>query len=246
VGPGQDHRRRPRAAARARVQPLSRPLDEQPAHHQGELRSVEVAPERLPRWLAGFEQRHGAPSWTAVDGALHATAADGSTARCAPLVPFAGGDPLPAAFLAHVSAVPPVVLLLLRRGGYGVGLVRDGALVASKVGSRYVQSRTAAGGWSQQRFARRRDNQAVGLVDATAEVVVRLVLGADGRDAPSGSVVVTGGDRAMVDRLLADRRLAGLAALPHPRHLDCPDPRADVLRQAAQRALAVRVYVRNA
>ena len=62
-----------------------------------------------------------------------------------------------------------MVLLLLRRGGYGVGRAsQGGALAASKVGTRYVQSRTAAGGWSQHRFARRRDNQAAGLIDTAA------------------------------------------------------------------------------
>ena len=72
------------------------------------------------------------------------------------------------------------------------------------------------------------------------------MLGEDGREPPSGAVVVTGGDRAMVDRLLDDRRLAKLAALPRLRHLDVPDPRDDVLRQSAQRAVAVQIQVHNA
>ena len=46
-----------------------------------------------------------------------------------------------------------------RRGGYAVGLASGGGFTASKVGSRHVQSRTAAGGWSQQRFARRRGSR---------------------------------------------------------------------------------------
>jgi hypothetical protein len=139
-----------------------------------------------------------------------------------------------------------IVLLLLRRGGYGVGLVERGALTASKVGTRYVQSRTAAGGWSQHRFARRRDNQAAGLIDTAAATAVRVLLGEDGREPPGGALLVTGGDRAMVERLLEDRRLARLGALPHPRHLDVPDPRSDVLREAAQRAQAVQILVHNA
>ena len=36
------------------------------------------------------------------------------------------------------------------------------ALTAHKVGTRYVQSRTAAGGWTQQRFARRRATRPTG------------------------------------------------------------------------------------
>lgn len=150
------------------------------------------------------------------------------------------------AFAAHAVAPVPVALLLIRRGGYGVALVEGAHMLRHKVGSRYVQSRTAAGGWSQQRFARRRDNQAAGLLDAAAETVTQMLLGSDGRTAPAGTVVVTGGDRVLADRLLGDRRLTALAAAARPRHLDVPDPRSQVLRQAATRAVAVRVDVANA
>jgi hypothetical protein len=206
-----------------------------------------VSPDRLARWIAGFEETHGHAAFSVADGALDLVGMDGSTARCSALLPFdtrSGG--LPGDFVAHAARERTVVLLLLRRGGYGVGVLRGGALVASKVGTRYVQSRTAAGGWSQHRFARRRDNQAAGLVDTAAATAVRVVLGEDGREPPSGAVLVTGGDRAMVDRLLEDRRLSQLAQLPRPRHLDVPDPREDVLRKAAQRAVAVQVQVHNA
>ncbi|MGL5852830.1 MAG: Vms1/Ankzf1 family peptidyl-tRNA hydrolase, partial [Phycicoccus sp.] len=81
----------------------------------------------------------------------------------------------------RVSAVErfdhdPVGLVLVRRGGYAVGVAAGGRLATHKVGTRYVQSRTAAGGWSQQRFARRRANQADELVGATADVAARIVL----------------------------------------------------------------------
>ncbi len=69
----------------------------------------------------------------------------------------------------------PLGIILVRRGGYAVGLAHGDRLTAHKVGTRYVQSRTAAGGWSQQRFARRRANQADGLVGAVAEHAVRLL-----------------------------------------------------------------------
>jgi hypothetical protein len=100
-----------------------------------------------------------------------------------------------------------------------------------------VQSRTAAGGWSQQRFARRRANQADGLVDAAAEHAVRLLTGIR----PAG--VVLGGDKALVAALLDDDRLAGLRDLPRRELYDLPDPRLDVLRRAVERGRAARVTI---
>ena len=199
--------------------------------------------------MDGFVARHGAAEATLRDGAVHLLAADGSTAVLSPLLPLAGdgGDDVVGALARHAQAAPsPLVLVLVRRGGYAVAVVRDGRLAASKVGSRYVQSRTAAGGWSQQRFARRRDNQAAALLDAVGDVVVRLALGDDGHSVEPGTTLVTGGDRALVEQLLAQPRLSGLAAVRAGRHLDVPDPRADVLRDAVARALAVEVQVTNA
>ena len=131
----------------------------------------------------------------------------------------------------------PLAVLLVRRGGYAVGVASGDGLTAHKVGTRYVQSRTAAGGWSQQRFARRRANQADGLVGAAAEHAVRLLTGIR----PVGLVV--GGDKALVAALLDDDRLAGLRALPRRELYDLPDPRLDVLRRAVERGRAARVTI---
>ena len=68
--------------------------------------------------------------------------------------------------------------------------VASGGRLTSKVGSRYVQSRTAAGGWSQQRFARRREGQAKELVRGAA-AAVRPLTGTRRRGA-----TVLGGDCA--------------------------------------------------
>ena len=48
------------------------------------------------------------------------------------------------------------------------------ALADSKVGSRLVHGRSAAGGWSQHRFARRREKQANEALDAAADVAVAV------------------------------------------------------------------------
>jgi peptide subunit release factor 1 (eRF1) len=112
-----------------------------------------------------------------------------------------------------------------------------GRLTRSKVGTRHVQSRTAAGGWSQQRFARRRGNQADELVRAVADHASHLVP----RGAASG--VVVGGDRALVRAVLEDPRLAHLLDLPERELYDLPDPRRAVLEQAVARGRAVRVTI---
>jgi len=138
-------------------------------------------------------------------------------------------------------AEPPnrLALVLVRRGGYAVGLGEGPKVVSHKVGTRYVQSRTAAGGWSQQRFARRRKNQADGLVGSVVEHTVRIVLAS-----PSDALVV-GGDKGLVRDVLADARLSSLAQLPRRELFDLPDPKLVVLERALRRARAVRITLRE-
>jgi hypothetical protein len=118
-----------------------------------------------------------------------------------------------------------------------VGVVEGGALVASKVDSRYVQGRTAAGGWSQQRFARRRENQARAAAGDAADLVARLLL----PRAAGLAALVAGGDRRAVDAVLADSRLAPVAALRAERFLEVPEPKLAVLEAAVRQARSVRI-----
>lgn len=207
-----------------------------------QARRVEVDPERIVVWVNGFAARHGALTWVCEPSSVELSAADGATALLEPFVPTttigpAGPESLAAVeSLADWSAPPAdLALILVRRGGYAVGLGRGSDLVAHKVGTRYVQSRTAAGGWSQQRFARRRANQADGLVGSVIEHAVRIVVAL-----PSDALVV-GGDKALVRDVLADARLARLARLPRRELFDLPDPKLVVLQKALRRARAVRI-----
>ncbi len=131
----------------------------------------------------------------------------------------------------------PLALLLVRRGGYAMGAATGDRLTSHKTGTRYVQSRTAAGGTSQQRFARRRANQADELVAAVAEHAVRLLRGSGAHG------LVLGGDRALAEAVLEDDRLAELRDLPRRELYDLPDPRFAVLEKALQRARAVLVTI---
>ncbi len=200
-------------------------------------RWLEVDPGRIDRWITGFGTRHGAVAHSVDGPRLRLTAADGAVASLEPFAPVA---PLawPTAEDGGWAAPPsPIGLVLLRRGGYAVGLAHAGELTSHKCGTRYVQGRTAAGGWSQQRFARRRGNQADALVAAVAEHVIRLVL----PGAPAA--LVAGGDKGLVRELLADPRLGSLVPLPRRELFDLPNPRLEVLRTALRRGRAVRVVV---
>ncbi len=191
-------------------------------------RLIEVAPERLERWVTGFGERHDGVQVQTEDAVVTAaTGADGAVAR-----------------FGHFRH-DPLGVVLVRRGGYAVALARQGVITASKVGSRHVQSRTAAGGWSQHRFARRRGNQADALVEAVVGHAVRILLGGDespktgAPGIPHGLVV--GGDRALVAQVLDGSGLRCLLDLPRRELYDLPDPRRAVLEDALRRGRAVRV-----
>lgn len=191
-----------------------------------------VPPSRLSRWLAGFDERHGASQVEASDDVVRRIAADG--AICEVEVPF---PPLQGDLVTHALQERRVGVVLVRLGGYAVGVFEGDALVASKVGSRLVHGRSAAGGWSQQRFARRREGQSAAALSAAVETAVKVLL--PWVDRLDG--VIAGGDRSCVDTVLADPRLAPVARLRTGRLLDVVDPRLDVLRAAPIRDLWIRV-----
>jgi hypothetical protein len=108
-----------------------------------------------------------------------------------------------------------------------------------KVGRRHVQGRTKAGGWSQQRYARRRDNQARKAFEAATEHAVRLLVAEHG----GVDALVTGGDRAAVDAVLEDPRLRDVAARRTSSHLALGDPDAAVVATAVADLLSAVVVV---
>lgn len=176
---------------------------------------VTVAPARLSGWLDRFA------------GELLRSGSDEVVYEKAVVeVPF---PPLAGDLVAHVLRERRVGVLLVRRGGYAAGVFEGSSLVASKVGTRLVQSRTAAGGWSQQRYARRRSNQADALVLSAASVAAGVLTG-------PLDAVVTGGDKALVAAVLAE-----LDPLPVvPRVLEVPDPRLAVLEKVRFRDVWIR------
>ncbi|MGH3301974.1 MAG: acVLRF1 family peptidyl-tRNA hydrolase [Streptosporangiaceae bacterium] len=204
---------------------------------------LDVAPERIEGWLAEFADRHGAIV-TTIDASraiVTVQAADRTVAVCH--VPF---PPLPAALggsaadlAAHAATDRTVGVLLVRLGGYAAGVFAGAPprLVASKVGSRLVHGRSAAGGQSQQRFARRREKQAREALTAAADCAAGVFGPYTGRlDA-----LVLGGDKRSIGALRDDPRLRPLFRLAVDRFLTVPDPRLAVLQGAPRQFRAVRV-----
>jgi Actinobacteria/chloroflexi VLRF1 release factor len=229
-------------------------------------RWVEVPPERLVSWIVSFAKRHGgaeaAKPPSGDEGAVVTfTAADGAVAEChVPFPPLrtslssppprtepgeqsaTGSDARAAAeaIAAHAVADRTVGVLLVRLGGYAVGVFSGSPprLVSSKTGRRLVHGRSAAGGWSQHRFARRRENQAAAALRAAADATAGIFgpYGADGLDA-----VVLGGDKRSIAGLRDDARLAPYLSRATARFLTVPDPAPAVLAGMPPAYLAIRI-----
>src|SRR5919197_1381725 len=121
-----------------------------------------------------------------------------------------------------------VAALLVRLGGYAVGVFDGERVVASKVGSRFVKGRHKRGGSSANRFRRRRDEQTRALVEEAANVAVRVL-------APwqeSVEFAALGGDRDAVNAVLAARpELRWLSERALTRFFTVPQPRLRVLER---------------
>ncbi len=211
-------------------------------------RWVDVPPERLVSWIVTFTHRHGAASVSRdeVGATVTFTAADGAVAECHPPFPPLrwagtgdGGDPAATAeaVVVHALADRTVGVLLVRLGGYAVGVFAGSPprLVSSKTGSRPVHGRSAAGGWSQHRFARRRENQAATALRAAADAAAGI-FGSYRLD-----TLILGGDKRSVAGLRGDTRLATYFAMATDRFLTVPDPRLAVLKEIPRAFLAIRI-----
>lgn len=210
---------------------------------------LDIPPERTAHWLSAFVAAHGGPEIVPVASAVRYVCADGAIAEChVPFPPLADGtldsaDPAEVAdrIAAHASAERTVGVLLVRLGGYAAGVFTGAPprLAASKTGARLVHGRSAAGGTSQQRFARRREKQAHQALEAAADAAVSVFERFSGKlDA-----VVLGGDRLAIGRVRQDQRLEPYLNLAVERFLTVPEPRLTVLRDTPRLFRAIRIRV---
>ncbi len=219
-------------------------------------RRIDVGPERLVRWVESFGGRHGGLTEAVWDpAAVTFLAADGAHAVCqvpfpplpdeepdgSPPGPPGEADPLALARMVadHAVADRTVGVLLVRLGGYAAGVFTGPGpvLAAAKVGSRLVHGRSAAGGQSQQRFARRREKQAREALGAAADTAAAVF-------APYRlDVLVLGGDRRAIAPLRADARLASYFDRAADAFLTVPDPRLAVLKDTPRLFRAIRILL---
>jgi len=203
---------------------------------------VEVTADRLVGWVNRFSGRNaGVLSVAGDDSQVRITGGNGTVADVAvPFGPMARGDREPLeALLHHLATLGVLGVVLVRGGAHSVGVAREGMVLNSSTDRAHLQGRTAAGGWSQQRFARRRGNQRTASLDSAADTVARVLLPvADSLDG-----LVLGGDRAGLTIVMADPRLAALNSLPSRMFPDIAEPRRTVLDEVAARSLAVSITV---
>lgn len=216
-------------------------MSERATGRAASARTAFVPGPRLPGWVERFSAAHGGFRLSDDDDGVRLLAADGTTALLQPPWPVdgrpgRGAGPLER--LASMACQPRTAgLVLVRRGGYAVAVASEGMIQASKTGTKYVQSRTSAGGQSQQRFARRRANQADGLVEAVAGQAARIFSG------HRIEYLVPGGDRPLAGLVLDEPALKEYSARPRLAFLDVPDPRASVLKRAAADFCSIRILV---
>jgi len=112
-----------------------------------------------------------------------------------------------------------VAAVLVRLGGFAVGLFEGERLIVSKVGSRFVKGRHKKGGSSSGRFRRRREEQKRALIEAAAGTAGTVLEPHRGRI----EHVALGGDRAAARKVVEQLPWLGEKALP--RFFTVPEPR---------------------
>ncbi len=207
-------------------------------------KEVEISAHRVVGWVNRFAGRNnGVADVAGYPDRLELAAGDGTTATIeVPFAPMAIGvrEPIEA-LVDHLAGISLLGLVLVRGGAHSVGTAKDGVVLSSSTDRAYLQGRTAAGGWSQQRYARRRGNQLTASLADSAAAVERSLLPFAGR---LGGLVL-GGDAAALKRVMAEPALAPLRALPSRMFGDIAEPRRSVLDAVAARSLVVRIVVRT-
>ena len=132
-----------------------------------------------------------------------------------------------------------VLVVLVRLGGFAVGIFEGDHLVASKVDAPFVKGRNRAGGSSSNRYRQRRENQESFLFDKASDTLRAVV---EGYEHPPQHLVL-GGDRMTLQAF--EKRCPYLSRFRDIRMgrvlVGLPDPRLEVLRDTPRLFYASRV-----
>jgi hypothetical protein len=211
---------------------------EQPEGHKVTLC---VKPGHLSPYLGSIAHEYG--SWLQEVGDLPASLAESDTG----LVLFWSDDrkyvllpPFPIDLDQSFPVWDASYLRELRLGGYSVGVFEGERLLTSKTGPRFVKGRHRAGGQSQRRFARRREEQTRELFDKACSVVTAKFAEYEKRL----DYVFLGGDRlTLLSFLKRCEYLQGLSGKTMGRVLQVAKPRYEALRNAPSQIWKTRVFV---
>ena len=132
-----------------------------------------------------------------------------------------------------------VAVILLRLGAYAIGVVENRRLVMHRTGTRYVHGRHRAGGQSQRRFERNREQWAAKLFDEVCRLARERFEPYEGRL----DHLAFGGDRHVISRFT--RRCPYVEALSDRtlhRRVEVDRPGLAALERAAPALWRSRVY----
>lgn len=194
-------------------------------------RTAHVPADRLTGWVDRFAAAHqGLESAVDTDDGVMLGMRDGATALLTPPWPDDGRPGRGAGLVARMASLAAqerrLGLLLVRRGGFAVGVALAGKLVAHKVGAASARSR---GG-----------DQAAAVVERAAAEAAKVFAG------QGFEYLATGGDKRLVEAVLAAPVLRTVAGRPRLVPLAVPDPKMVVLEKAAADFCSVRIQVTDA
>lgn len=191
-------------------------------------RTAFVPANRLTGWLSRFSAAHGGQlALEDTDDGVSLRLRDGAVALLSPPWPEDGRPGRGANLLERIESLAAqerrLGIILVRRGGYGVGIAAGGKLVAHKVGTASSRSR---GG-----------DQAAAIVERAAAEAAKIFAGA------SFEYVAPGGDKLLVESALATPALRRYAKLARLAPLAVVDPKMDVLTRAAADYCSIRIRI---
>lgn len=191
-------------------------------------RTAFVPAARLGAWLSRFTAAHGGQlALEDTDDGVSLRLRDGAVALLSPPWPDDGRPGRGANLLDRIESLAAqerrLGIVLVRRGGYAVGVAVGGKLVAHKVGTASARSR---GG-----------DQAAAIVERAAAEAAKIFAGT------SFEYLAPGGDKQLVESVLAAPQLRTVASRPRLAALAVVDPKMAVLEKAAADFCSVRIQI---